>query len=42
MLFRSRICMTVKLLLGKGRDLQDGDTIEGLKEVVTGFAELSV
>ena len=37
-----RICMTVKLLLGKGRDLLDEDIVEGLKEVVTGFAELSV
>ena len=37
-----RICMTVKLLLGKGRDLLDGDTVEGLKEVIDGFAELSV
>ena len=37
-----RICMTVKLLLGKGRDLLDADTVEGLKEVVTGFAELGV
>ena len=34
--------MTVKLLLGKGRDLLDGDTVEGLKEVIDGFAELSV
>ena len=37
-----RICMTVKLLLGKGKDLLDGDTVEGLKEVIDGFAELSV
>ena len=37
-----RICMAVKLLLAKGKDLLDGDTVEGLKEVIDGFAELSV
>ncbi|OCL10755.1 DUF1941-domain-containing protein [Glonium stellatum] len=36
-----RICMSVKGLLAKGRDLLNEGTVEGLEEVVDGFAEPS-